>query len=48
MKLSAVQRRELALVADAGPRGVPETILVDVHGFTIDALAGLVRAALQR
>jgi hypothetical protein len=47
MKLTADQRSALALIAEA-PRGVPESVLVDVHGFTVDALAGLVRGGLAR
>jgi hypothetical protein len=44
MKLSADQLRALAMLADRGPRGVPEALLVEIHGFTVHTLAGLVRA----
>jgi hypothetical protein len=44
MKLSAEQHRALTMLADVGPRGVAEAPLVNAHGFTVDTLAGLVRA----
>jgi hypothetical protein len=44
LKLSADQRRALGLLAEAESRGIPEPILVDEHGFAIDALAELVSA----
>jgi hypothetical protein len=28
------------------PRGVPGSLLVDAHGFALDALAGLIRQGL--
>jgi hypothetical protein len=43
MTVTTEQRRALGMLADAGPRGVPEALLVDVHTFDIEALAGLVR-----
>jgi hypothetical protein len=42
-KLTSEQHRALALLADT-PRGCLETVLVDVEGFTIDALGELLRA----
>lgn len=42
MNLTADQRRALALIATAGPRGVPESILIEVHGFTIELLVRLI------
>jgi hypothetical protein len=53
MKLSADHFRALALIAEAGPRGVPESILVDAHGFSIELLMrligdGLATAASER
>jgi hypothetical protein len=45
-KLTADQRRALTMLADAGPRGVPEMQLVDVQGFRLAELAELVRAGL--
>jgi hypothetical protein len=44
LKLSADQRRALGLLAEAESRGIPEPILVDEHGFTVDALVELVSA----
>ena len=41
-KVTSEQRRALALLADT-PRGCLETVLIDVEGFTVDALAELVR-----
>ena len=40
-KLSPEHRRALALLAEAGPRGVPEALLIDVHGFALDTLISL-------
>jgi acyl-coenzyme A thioesterase PaaI-like protein len=42
-KVTSEQYRALALLADT-PRGCLETVLVDVEGFTVDALAELLRA----
>jgi hypothetical protein len=39
-KLNARQRRALAILAGAGPRGCAEAILM-AHGFPIEVLAGL-------
>ena len=44
-KLNARQRRALAILAGAGPRGCAEAILM-AHGFPIEVLAGLVRSGL--
>jgi hypothetical protein len=44
-KLNAGQRRALAILAGAGPRGCAEAILM-AHGFPIEVLAGLVRSGL--
>jgi hypothetical protein len=41
-KVTSEQHRALALLADT-PRGCLETVLIDVEGFTVDALAELVR-----
>ena len=41
-KVTSEQHRALALLADT-PRGCLETVLIDVQGFTVDALAVLVR-----
>ena len=43
MRLSREQRRALKMLADA-PRGVSEEMLVVVHGFSAEMLAGLVLA----
>ena len=40
-KVTSEQHRALALLADT-PRGCLETVLIDVEGFTVDALADLV------
>jgi hypothetical protein len=40
------QRRALAMIAGAGPRGVTEPLLVDGHGFAVELLVSLVRATL--
>jgi hypothetical protein len=40
------QRRALAAIASAGPRGATETLLVDGQGFAVELLVGLVRAGL--
>jgi hypothetical protein len=45
MRLSREQRRALKMLADA-PRGVSEEMLVVVHGFSAEMLAGLVLAGL--
>jgi hypothetical protein len=42
-KVTSEQHRALALLADT-PRGCLETVLVDVEGFTVDALAELIHA----
>ena len=42
-KVTSEQHRALALLADT-PRGCLETVLIDVEGFTVDALAELARA----
>jgi hypothetical protein len=44
MKLSVEQHRALTMLANVGPRGVAEALLVNAHGFTVNTLAGLVRA----
>jgi hypothetical protein len=44
-KLNAGQRRALAILAGAGPRGCAEAILM-AHGFPIEMLASLVRSGL--
>jgi hypothetical protein len=44
-KLNAGQRRALAILAGAGPRGCAEAILM-AHGFPIEVVAGLVRSGL--
>jgi hypothetical protein len=41
-KVTSEQHRALALLADTPP-GCLETVLIDVEGFTVDALAELVR-----
>jgi hypothetical protein len=41
-KVTSEQHRALALLADT-PRGCLETVLIEVEGFTVDALAELVR-----
>jgi hypothetical protein len=41
--LTATELIALAMLARAEPRGVPESLLVDAHGFAVDALAGLLR-----
>ena len=46
MKLSDEQSRALKLLADAGPLGLSEAILI-AHGFKVDmVVAGLVRDGL--
>ena len=45
MGLSREQRRALKMLADA-PRGISEEVLVVVHGFSAQMVAGLVRAGL--
>jgi hypothetical protein len=42
MRLTADQRRALAMLADAGPRGCTESIML-AHGFKLAMLAELVR-----
>lgn len=42
-----IERRALELLADAGPRGVPETVLVS-HGFRVMMLAELISTGLAR
>jgi hypothetical protein len=42
-KLITDQRRALTMLADAGRHDLTETPLIDMHSFTVDALAGLVR-----
>jgi hypothetical protein len=42
-KVTSEQYRALALLADTAC-GCLETVLVDVEGFTVDALAELLRA----
>jgi hypothetical protein len=44
-RLGAQQRRALAILADAGPRGCTDQFMM-AHGFTFDVLASLVRAGL--
>jgi len=44
-QLNAGQRRALAILAGAGPRGCAEAILM-AHGFPIEMLAALVRNGL--
>jgi hypothetical protein len=44
-RLSAEQRRALAILAGAGQRGCTDQFMM-AHGFTFDILAGLVRAGL--
>jgi hypothetical protein len=44
MKLTAEQRRAPRMLADAGPRGMTEAMLM-AHGFAA-TLAAMVRAAL--
>ena len=44
-KLNGGQRRALAILAGAGPRGCAEAILM-AHGFPIEVVAGLVRSGL--
>ena len=39
------RRRALELLADV-PRGIREEVLLLVHGFSIQAIAGLVKAGL--
>jgi hypothetical protein len=46
-KLKAGQRRALAVLAGAGPRGCPEAVMM-AHGFAIETLAALVRGGLAR
>jgi hypothetical protein len=46
-KLTAGQRRALAILAGAGPRGCPEAVMI-AHGFAIEVLGGLVRGGLAR
>ena len=46
MRLTAEQRRALSTLAAAGPRGCVEALMVHAHGFTVEALAGLVRGGL--
>jgi hypothetical protein len=43
-KLTTDQRRALAVIASAGPRGATETLLVDVYSFGLAELAQLVHA----
>ncbi len=45
MKLSRTHRRALKVLANAGPRGVTEALML-AHGFTADMLAGLVLVGL--
>ena len=45
MKLTTDQLRALRLLADAGPRGATDGLLV-AHGFDADLLVGLVRDGL--
>jgi hypothetical protein len=44
-RLSAEQRRALAILADAGQRGCTDQFMM-AHGFAFDLLASLVRAGL--
>jgi len=53
MTLDADQRRALALLAKCGPRGVPQSLLIDAHGFALHVLidlrvAGLASTIVQR
>jgi len=41
MKLTKEQRRALILLADAGPRGITEALMIDAHGFTIELLVSV-------
>jgi hypothetical protein len=41
-RLTAEQRRALAMIADTGLNGATEAILI-ANGFTVDLLAGLIR-----
>jgi hypothetical protein len=45
MRLSREQRHVLKILADA-PRGLSEEMLIVVHGFSAEMLAGLVLAGL--
>jgi hypothetical protein len=47
MTLTTEQHRALGLLADS-PRGCVEALMVDAHGFTMEALAGLVRGGYAR
>ena len=42
--LTTDQHRALELLANAGPHGVPEGLMIDAHGFKTNTIAGLVRA----
>ncbi len=44
-RLSAEQRRALAMLADAGQSGCTDQLMM-AHDFTFDILAGLVRGGL--
>jgi hypothetical protein len=44
-RLTAEQRRALAMLANAGQSGCADAFMM-AHGFTVDMLAGLVRAGL--
>jgi hypothetical protein len=44
-RLTAEQRRALAMLADAGQRGYTDAMMM-AQGFTVDLLASLVRAGL--
>ena len=44
-RLSAEQRRALAILADAGQRGCTDQLMM-AHGFTFDLLASLAGAGL--
>jgi hypothetical protein len=43
MDLTADQRRALAIIASAGPRGITEGLMVEAHAFTIELLVELIR-----
>ena len=48
MRLGAEHRRALELLAEAGPNGCPEALLINAHDFSRVILSGLIGAGLVR
>jgi hypothetical protein len=43
MELTADQRRALAMIASAGPHGITEELMVEVHAFALELLVELIQ-----